>query len=103
MLHPVKASVCRLVPVVEKLVSLFVRKIGRENAILLPLFCDFIGGCVNADRKSGEASPVMYRKDRFDAEKAGTFWLSETPDAPGVKGWGAAFSSPIATRATWRC
>ena len=40
--------------------------------------------------RKDEASPVFYRKDRFDAEKAGTFWLSGTPDAPGVVGWGAA-------------
>ena len=44
----------------------------------------------NADRKSGEACSVYYRKDRFDCLKSGTFWLSETPDVPGKKGWGAA-------------
>ena len=49
-----------------------------------------VGEHRNADRVSGEASPVLYRKDRFDALKCGTFWLSETPDVPGVKGWGAA-------------
>lgn len=42
------------------------------------------------DRVSGEASPVCYKKDRFAVVKSGTFWLSETPDVPGVKGWGAA-------------
>ena len=50
----------------------------------------FVGEHRNADRVSGEASPVFYRKDRFEALKNGTFWLSETPDVPGVKGWGAA-------------
>ena len=50
----------------------------------------FVGEHRNADRVSGEASPVCYRASRFDALKAGTFWLSETPDVPGVKGWGAA-------------
>ena len=49
-----------------------------------------VGEHRNADRVSGEASPVLYRKDRFDALKCGTFWLSETPDVPGIKGWGAA-------------
>lgn len=42
------------------------------------------------DRVSGEASPVCYRKDRFSVVTNGTFWLSETPDVPGVKGWDAA-------------
>ena len=49
-----------------------------------------VGEHRNADRVSGEASPVLYRKDRFEALKCGTFWLSETPDVPGRKGWGAA-------------
>jgi endonuclease/exonuclease/phosphatase family metal-dependent hydrolase len=43
----------------------------------------------NADRKSGEASSIYYRKSRFELVKGGTFWLSETPDVPGKKGWGA--------------
>ena len=50
----------------------------------------FTGDGRNADRKSGEASPVMYRKSRFDVVKEGTFWLSETPDVPGSKSWKAA-------------
>ena len=58
----------------------------REN---LPGYT-FVGEHREADRKSGEASPVCYRTSRFDALKAGTFWLSETPDVPGLKGWGAA-------------
>lgn len=49
-----------------------------------------VGEHREADRISGEASPVLYRKSRFDAIKCGTFWLSETPDVPGIKGWGAA-------------
>lgn len=50
----------------------------------------FVGEHRGADRRSDEASPVFYRKDRFEALKSGTFWLSETPDVPGRKGWGAA-------------
>ena len=56
----------------------------REN---LPEFA-FVGDHREADRKSGEASPVFYRQSRFDAEKSGTFWLSETPDVPASKSWG---------------
>ena len=55
----------------------------------LPEF-EFVGEHRGADRMSDEASPVFYRKSRFEAEKKGTFWLSETPEVPGVKGWGAA-------------
>ena len=50
----------------------------------------YVGEHRGADRKSDEASPVCYRKDRFNALKSGTFWLSETPEVPGKKGWGAA-------------
>ena len=52
----------------------------------------FVGEHRNPDRKSGEASPVAYRKDRFDLEKSNTFWLSETPEVPGsrTKSWGVA-------------
>ena len=48
---------------------------------------EFVGDHREADRKSGEASPVFYRKSRFDAEKRGTFWLSESPDVPASKSW----------------
>ena len=51
---------------------------------------EFVGDHREADRKSGEASPVCYRKSRFTAEKKGTFWLSETPDVPGSKSWSTA-------------
>ena len=50
----------------------------------------FTGEGRNADRVNGEASPVMYRKSRFEVVKEGTFWLSETPDVPGSKSWNAA-------------
>lgn len=39
--------------------------------------------------KEGEMCPVFYRSDRFEEIENGTFWLSETPDAPGSKGPGA--------------
>lgn len=54
----------------------------------LPEFA-FVGDHRAADRVSDEASPVFYRRSRFAPEKSGTFWLSETPDVPGRKGWGA--------------
>ncbi|MCQ2390124.1 MAG: endonuclease/exonuclease/phosphatase family protein [Kiritimatiellae bacterium] len=50
----------------------------------------FVGDHREADRKSGEASPVFYRKSRFTAERCGTFWLSETPEVPASKSWKTA-------------
>jgi endonuclease/exonuclease/phosphatase family metal-dependent hydrolase len=42
------------------------------------------------DGEKGEATPVLYRKDRFELVDKGSFWLSDTPDKPGSKGWDAA-------------
>jgi endonuclease/exonuclease/phosphatase family metal-dependent hydrolase len=36
---------------------------------------------------AGEYSAILYRKDRFDVEESGTFWLSETPSEPSAH-WG---------------
>ena len=49
-----------------------------------------LGEFRNADRKSGEASPILFRKSRFAVEASGSFWLSETPEAPGSKSWNTA-------------
>jgi endonuclease/exonuclease/phosphatase family metal-dependent hydrolase len=39
--------------------------------------------------KAGEFSPVFYDAEKFKALKNGGFWLSETPEKPGL-GWDAA-------------
>lgn len=41
-------------------------------------------------KEAGEYSPVWYKKDRFDLLDSGYFWLSETPDVAGSKGWDGA-------------
>lgn len=38
----------------------------------------------------GEYSPILYNKNRFAETKSGYFWLSETPDITGSKGWDGA-------------
>ena len=43
-----------------------------------------------------EASPIFFKKDRFELINSDTFWLSETPDKPS-KGWDAAFNRIV----TW--
>jgi endonuclease/exonuclease/phosphatase family metal-dependent hydrolase len=62
-----------------------------QAAYIDAAFTDFdkFGEHRNADRKSGEASSIYFRKSRFELIKGGTFWLSETPEVPGKKGWGA--------------
>jgi endonuclease/exonuclease/phosphatase family metal-dependent hydrolase len=41
-------------------------------------------------REKGEYSAIFYKKEKFEVEKSGNFWLSETPEIPGSKGWDAA-------------
>lgn len=38
----------------------------------------------------GEMNPIFFKKDKFELIRTLTFWLSETPDVPGSKGWGAS-------------
>jgi endonuclease/exonuclease/phosphatase family metal-dependent hydrolase len=36
-----------------------------------------------------EYVPLLWRRERFEAEQTGVFWLSETPEVEGSKGWDA--------------
>lgn len=48
-------------------------------------------GVGRADGKNaGEYSAIFYKSDKFEVDKSGTFWLSETPNIAGSKGWDAA-------------
>lgn len=40
--------------------------------------------------RAGEFSAVFYKRDRFTPVGSGTFWLSETPEVAGSKGWDGA-------------
>jgi endonuclease/exonuclease/phosphatase family metal-dependent hydrolase len=41
-------------------------------------------------KEKGEFSAILYKKGRFKVIDSGTFWLSETPEVPGMKAWDAA-------------
>ncbi len=43
-------------------------------------------------KDGGEFCPIFYRAERFDVLKKQTFWLSETPQVPGSKGWDTAIT-----------
>ena len=47
-------------------------------------------------REAGEYMAVFYRRDRFELLEQSTFWLSETPEKPGM-GWDAACNRVV----TW--
>lgn len=40
--------------------------------------------------RAGEMNPLFFRKERFDMVRNLTFWLSDTPEKAGSKGWGAS-------------
>jgi endonuclease/exonuclease/phosphatase family metal-dependent hydrolase len=56
-----------------------------------------VGGGRDDGRRKGEASPIWYRKARFALLASGQYWLSETPEVVGSKGWDAA----LPRVATW--
>lgn len=41
-------------------------------------------------KEKGEYSALWYKKERFELLDSGYFWLSETPDSVGSKGWDGA-------------
>ena len=50
---------------------------------------DYVGVGRNDGATKGEYAPIFYRKDRMHCLDKGWFWISETPDVPGSKGWDA--------------
>jgi endonuclease/exonuclease/phosphatase family metal-dependent hydrolase len=65
---------------------------------LTALFPDFDHVGVGRDDgvRKGEHMAVFFRKSRFEKVKDGIFWLSETPDKPGL-GWDALCNRTV----TW--
>lgn len=50
----------------------------------------YVGIGRNSDKGGGEASPIFYKKDKYDLVDSGTFWLSKTPEKAS-RGWDAMF------------
>ena len=51
---------------------------------------DYVGVGRTDGATKGEYSPIFFLKDKYEALEKGNFWLSETPDVAGSKGWDAA-------------
>lgn len=51
---------------------------------------DCVGVGRDDGKDKGEFSPILIKRQRFTVVEKGWFWLSETPDRPGSKGWDAA-------------
>ncbi len=50
----------------------------------------YVGTGRDDGNTAGEYSPIFWREDRFDLIDHSQFWLSETPDSVGSRGWDAA-------------
>lgn len=51
---------------------------------------NYVGVGREDGKQKGEYAALFYKKERFEEEDSGTFWLSETPDVAGSKGWDGA-------------
>jgi len=68
--------------------------IHQLNGILeLPEYAYF-GAGRDDGKQAGEHSAIIYKKDRFRIVDSGNFWLSETPEKPGL-GWDATCCNRI--------
>lgn len=61
----------------------------------------FVGAGRDDGKTAGEHSAIFYKTDRFDLLDSGNFWLSETPDKPGL-GWDATCCNRIASWALFK-
>ncbi|MBX3243749.1 MAG: endonuclease/exonuclease/phosphatase family protein [Acidobacteria bacterium] len=61
----------------------------KDLETLLPEM-DWCGVGRTDGTNTGEYSAIFYNRQRFELIKTETFWLSETPDKAGSKGWDAA-------------
>lgn len=64
------------------------------NDILQLGIYKYIGAGRDDGKDAGEHSAIFYRADRFNVLEQGNFWLSETPDKPGL-GWDATCCNRI--------
>lgn len=64
----------------------------NQYEVLDSVLSDYASAAVGRDDgvRGGEMNPVFFRKERFDMVRTITFWLSDTPEVPGSKGWGAS-------------
>lgn len=61
----------------------------------------FVGAGRDDGKSAGEHSAILYKTGLFELLDSGNFWLSETPDKPGL-GWDATCCNRIASWALFR-
>ena len=58
---------------------------------------DVLGVGRDDGREAGEMAALYFKRSRFEKLDGGHFWLSETPDQPGSKGWDTSLTRMV----TW--
>lgn len=71
-----------------------------DDLLEIPGFA-YIGGGRDDGKDAGEHSAIVYKTERFQVLDSGDFWLSETPDKPGL-GWDATCCNRIASWAKFK-
>jgi endonuclease/exonuclease/phosphatase family metal-dependent hydrolase len=64
----------------------------HQYQVLESIFLDYASvgaGCSDGSRE-GEMNPVFFRKEKFDMVRNITFWLSDSPEVAGSRGWGSS-------------
>ena len=51
---------------------------------------DYVGVGRTDGKTKGEYTPIFFLRDKYEVLEKGNFWLSETPEVAGSKGWDAA-------------
>jgi endonuclease/exonuclease/phosphatase family metal-dependent hydrolase len=64
----------------------------HQYQVLQTVLIDYssVGVGRNDGVRGGQLNPIFFRKDKFDMVRNITFWLSDTPEVPGSKGWGSS-------------
>lgn len=57
--------------------------------LLLPEYT-YLGVGREDGKEKGEYAPIIFKSDKFENTQSGYFWLSETPEIAGSKGWDGA-------------
>ncbi|CAN5591638.1 endonuclease/exonuclease/phosphatase family protein [soil metagenome] len=58
---------------------------------------EFVGAGRDDGKRGGEMCGVFFRRSRFEKLDSGHFWLSQSPEKPGSRSWGAFWSRMV----TW--
>lgn len=86
-----KADLCKML-LTEKPLVVGLQECEMTQRVYIVDNCkeyDAIGVGREDGEGKGETCSILYHKGSCEIVKWGSFWLSETPDKPGVKGWDA--------------